>query len=522
MQSINTKQSSDWLSVFQSFSKPQVIAMLFLGFSAGLPLALIFGPLSLWLGEAGIGKSTVTYFSWAVFAYSFKFIWAPLIDRVPLPIMTPLLGRRRAWLVLSQILIIAAITLMAFIDPSLSQRTLLWMAFSTVFLGFSSATQDIVIDAYRIECADSSIQALLASSYIAGYRGGMIASGAGALFLAEYLGTAKGAYVYDAWKYTYFAMAGLMLIGLATSLWIKEPNVATQQRGSAYTRRQYANFVFLFLTCAFVFVAGYLLTAELSSVWKLILADLFSNSVLANFILESMRLGFSLLCVVTLCFTLDRMGWVERALLKESYWLPIAEYFNRYNLKLALLLLLLIGFYRISDVVLGVISYVFYQDMGFSKVEIATISKTFGLIMTLLGGFLGGVLSLKFGVMRILVLGAILTALTNLLFMWLAHVGHDVQMLYFVISADNISGGVASAAFVAFLARMTHVKFTAVQYAIFSSLMFLIPKTVGGYSGSIVENIGYHYFFLFVSLLGVPVIALTLLVSRKLESNSDR
>ena len=185
---------------------------------------------------------------------------------------------------------------------------------------------------------------------------------------------------------------------------------------------------------------------------------------------------------------------------------PVIDFFQRYGMQLALFLLILIGLYRISDIVLGVISNIFYQDLGFSKVEIATIVKTYGLVMTIAGGFLGGILSMKYGVLRILYLGAFLTIATNLLFMFLSIYGYNIPLLYFVISADNLSAGIASAAFVAFLSRLTNISFTAMQYAIFSSLMTLLPKIIGGYSGSIVENIGYTNFFLFASLLGLSLI----------------
>jgi len=180
------------------------------------------------------------------------------------------------------------------------------------------------------------------------------------------------------------------------------------------------------------------------------------------------------------------------------------------------MLLLLVGLYRISDIVLGVISNVFYQDLGFTKPEIASIVKTFGLFMTIAGGFLGGMLSVRYGVMRILFLGAVLSAATNLLFMLLAGMGHNIPMLYLVISADNLSAGLASAAFIAFLSSLTNIRFTAVQYAIFSSLMTLLPKIIGGYSGSMVDSIGYPGFFLMTALMGLPVLVLILVANRHL------
>jgi len=194
--------------------------------------------------------------------------------------------------------------------------------------------------------------------------------------------------------------------------------------------------------------------------------------------------------------------------MKETYISPLKDFFERYGFKSALLLLTLVGVYRISDIVLGAIANIFYQDLGFTKNEIASVVQTFGLFMTIGGGFLGGILSIRYGVIRILFLGALLSAATNLLFMALASIGRDLNMLYLVISLDNLSAGLASAAFVAFLSSLTNIQFTAMQYAIFSSLMTLLPKLLGGYSGSIVDNIGYSSFFIMTALLGIPVLLL--------------
>ncbi|NOQ79030.1 MAG: MFS transporter, partial [Gammaproteobacteria bacterium] len=191
--------------------------------------------------------------------------------------------------------------------------------------------------------------------------------------------------------------------------------------------------------------------------------------------------------------------------------------FQRYGKTIALALLVFIGFYRVSDIVLGVIANVFFLEIGFTKMQIATVVKTFGLVMTIAGGFLGGILAIRFGVMKILFLGALLTVITNLLFMLLASAGNDIVLLYLVISADNLSAGLASAAFVAFLSSLTNISFTAVQYAIFSSLMTLMPKLIGGYSGSIVESIGYSNFFLVASLMGIPVLFLLYFLNKNMN-----
>lgn len=519
------KQS--WAESFKGFIHPRVITMLFLGLSAGIPILLIFSSLGLWLREAGIDRSTVTMFSWAALGYSFKFVWAPLIDRLPVPILTQLLGRRRAWILVAQFSIITAILWMASIDPSTGGNTLTIMAFATVLLGFSSATQDIVIDAYRIEAAEPKLQAMMSSTYIAGYRIGMLIAGAGALFVADYYGSSMESYNYQAWTYAYITMAAAMLIGVATTLVISEPEVDRTVE-SKHSTKDYLGFLALFVFAVLGFIGAFFLSSgdDVKAI-KTTLTELFDNKVLASFLIETSRLALAILAAVVVAKIVLASHLVNRKMVRSTYIESIKDFFSRYGMGLALLLLALIGLYRISDIVLGVIANVFYQDLGFTKTEIASIVKTFGLFMTIAGGFLGGILSIRYGVMKTLFLGAVLVVLTNLLFVALAKMGHSTEMLYVVISADNISGGLASAAFIAFLSSLTNIKFTAVQYAIFSSLMTLLPKIIGGYSGSIVDSfcagtdghclVGYANFFIIASLMGVPVLLLVWLVNKNVH-----
>jgi len=484
---------------------PKPMTMLFLGISAGVPLLLIFSSLSLWLREAGVERSVVTYFSWAALGYSFKFVWAPLVDKLPVPILTKILGRRRAWLLFSQIMIILAIAIMAFTNPT--SVTLSTMAIGAVLLGFSSATQDIVIDAYRIEFANSDLQALMAAYYITGYRIGMLIAGAGALFLASYWGSTMQSYNYLAWKWSYLVMAGVMLIGVITTLMISEPNIQRVDH-SLDNKNDYLGFLLLFVLAVTGFVASFYFSSGASQAIKPWLTEILANQHLSGFMIELVRLTVALSVAFVVAKLVIQVGVIKQEIVEQTYIVPVKDFFQRYGWSLAWLLLALIGLYRISDIVLGVISNVFYQDLGFTKVEIATVVKTFGLLMTILGGFLGGLLAVRFGVMRILFLGAVLSALTNLLFMILASMGHDLPMLYLVISADNLSAGLASAAFIAFLSSLTNISFTAVQYAIFSSLMTLLPKVLGGYSGTMVEAMGYQQFFLITAFMGLPVLIL--------------
>lgn len=509
---LREKGSLDWRESIRKWLHPKAIALLFLGFSAGLPILLIFSTLSVWLREAGVSRSAVTFFSWAALGYSFKFIWAPLVDLLPLPILTRLLGRRRGWLLLAQTAIVLSIALMASVDP-VAHASLTVMALGAVCLGFSSATQDIVIDAYRIECAEESMQAMLAAMYISGYRIGMVVAGAGSLVIAASLGTTADLYSYNAWRNTYLLMAGVMTVGLLTTLIIEEPETEGREGEFDYSVSDYWRIVVLFIFAVLLFASSFMFIGSKES----LLQQLFLlKGPFASFIVELFRFVFSAAVAVAGGYLAVRAGLVNRRMAKRTYVEPALEFFKRYSGKTVVLLLLLVGFYRLSDIVLGVVSNVFYLDMGFSKNVIAGITKTFGLGMTLVGGFIGGILTLRFTVPSILFLGAVLAAATNLLFMLLAKTGASVGMLTLVIGADNLAAGIATTAFIAFLSSLTSVSFTAVQYAIFSSLMTLFPKLIGGYSGTMVSSIGYENFFLLTALMGLPVICLVWIV-RNLE-----
>ncbi|MFT6407575.1 MAG: PAT family beta-lactamase induction signal transducer AmpG [Arenicella sp.] len=509
----------------QWWREKSVWVLLLLGFSAGMPYFLIFGTLSLWLLEAGVERSAVTYFSWAVLGYSFKFVWAPLVDRLPLPLLTKLLGRRRGWLLLAQVAVISSIVLMSSIDPA---RSLSWMAASAVLLGFAAATQDIVIDAYRIEAAEPRLQAMLSSTYVAGYRTGMIVAGAVALALAQELGSSQGSYSYAAWQQTYLIMAGVMGVGILTTLLIKEPNTESSV-GTQYPTRDYISFfgVFLLSIVALILVYSFFPTMPI----------LFSELAQKVFVFfyDTLRMVVSIFAAYTTARVCVKFRLINPNLVRQGYLDPIVEFLKRYG-KLAIWVLLLVGLYRISDIVMGVITNVFYAEMGYTKKEIASITKVFGVLVTIFGAFMGGLLAIRIGVMRSLMLGAVLVAVTNLLFMWLAQIGGAHTYLDFsiplffttievalpkelliVIIMDNLAQGFAIAAFIGWLSALTNVSFTATQYAIFSSLMTLVPKLIGGYSGTLVDGLGYENFFLFASALGVPVIGLIYFLQKRLE-----
>lgn len=499
------------LDSISAYAHPRVLVMLFLGFSAGLPLLLIFGTLSVWLREAGVERSAVTYFSWAALGYSFKYVWAPLVDKLPLPLLEPWMGKRRSWLLLSQLMVISAMLWMAMSDPA-STEGLRYMAYAAVFLGFSSATQDIVIDAYRIEAVEETLQALMSASYVAGYRVGIMVAGAGALYLAEGLGTTRESYEYLSWKLTYVAMAGTMIVGVVTTLMIEEPRSHSESSFLKSTS-DYLRFLLLFACFVSALVIVYVWLANSIAELRIGLEHLGVSASLASFSAEALRLLFAVGLAGVTSWLLVMLNIADRRALQETYVDPIAEFFGRYG-RMAILVLLLVGFYRVSDIVLGVIANVFYLDMGFNKNQIATVTKVFGIWMAIFGGFVGGFLTIRFGVLKILMLGAVMTVITNLLFIPVAQNPGNLSLLYVVIGADNITAGLATAAFIAYLSSLTNLSFTAMQYAMFSSMMTLFPKLLAGYSGSIVDSLGYESFFLISSMMGLPVLLLIWAVDR--------
>lgn len=478
--------------------------MLGLGFSAGIPFLLIFSTLSLWLKEAGIDKSTITMFSWAALGYSFKFIWSPLIDSLPLPWLSTKLGRRRSWLFLAQLLIILAICMMAYTEPQAGQLAM--MARAAVLLGFASATQDIVIDAYRIELApkDSGLQAAMSAAYVAGYRLGLILAGAGSLFLAATLGSSEGHYLYQAWRNTYLIMAGIMFFCVLITLFIQEPlaHNPTKKQNNLF---EHCALIVLFFAMLISFILAYRFSASFTT------PD--NATGIIQFLLISLRFFIALFTAICIAYLAVKSKIIPASIVQKTWVEPITDFFQRYS-KSAILLLLLIGFYRVSDIVASVISNIFYADMGFSKTEIATAVKTFGVFATIFGGFIAGFFAQYIAIMRLMFIGALLSALTNLLFCAFAYIGHNGYFLYLAVGLDNLAGGFASAIFVAFLSILTNIQFTAVQYALFSSLMTLFPKILGGYSGGIVANYGYNHFFIFTTLLTLPVILLIFMINR--------
>lgn len=419
--------------------------MLFLGFVAGLPFPLVFGTLGFWLRSVDIERATIGFFAWIGITYSIKIFWAPVVDRLQLPLLSRL-GQRRSWMLLAQVGIIAGLVGMSFTNPA---TNIVMMAIFAFVVAFSSATQDIAIDAYRIEAVEDEWQGAMAAMYQAGWRiGAALVAGAAALYIAKY----------SSWTVAYLAMAAAILVGVVAAFIIKEPEHSIDRATLSDEQR----------------VVDYL----------------------------------------------ERSAHVPQTLRNITAWFigavvcPFTDFIRR-NAKQAVVILLFVSIYRISDIVLSNMTSVFYIDLGFELDEIANITKLFGLAMTLVGAFVGGLLVVRFGIMRILLIGAILVVATNLMFAQLAIDGKSLTGLAIVISADNFSGGIATTAFIAYLSSLTNRAYTATQYALFSSLMTLAPKLISGFSGVIVDSFGYVSFFIYASAMGIPAILLVLYLMRR-------
>ena len=438
--------SDTFRTAWQLYSHPRVVVMLFLGFSAGLPYLLVFSTLSAWLADADVDRAAIGYFSWVGIMFSIKVFWAPVVDRLKLPLLNRLFGQRRGWLLLAQVGIALSLAAMALVEPVGHLEHFAQLA---LLVAFCSATQDICIDAYRIDSADESFQGAMAATYIFGYRTAMLVAGAGAFYIASY----------DSWNGAYHAMAWLMGVGIVTTLIIREPNTPPRES-----------------------------------------------------------------------FGRDPKQWLETALIA-----PFRDFFGRYG-RIALGLLALVAIYRISDITMGVMANPFYLDIGYTKNEIATVAKFFGFFMTMLGSAVGGLAVLRHGLGGSLLVGAVGVALTNLLFAVMATYSPVTEVpvdpeqvrwvslawLAAVISADNLFGGFANVALIAFMSSLTNRNFSATQYALFSSLMTLPGKFIGGFSGEVVEASGYTVFFNYAALLGVPAILLTIWWLRRRDETAAR
>ncbi len=436
-----------WLAALAIYRQPRVLAMLFLGFSAGLPFYLVYSTLSAWLRQVGIQRSTIGMLAWVSILYSVKFLWAPVVDRVAPPLLQRLLGRRRGWMLWAQLGIALGLLNIGMADPAAGvSQVALWALFTT----FCAATQDIALDAWRIESAALQIQGAMLGAYQIGYRAALICGGAGALGIAGYAG----------WHASYSSMAALVAVGVVTTLLVPEPRAATPPEVIA---REAHTIEWL----------------ERRAHWP-----------------PSLRSAGEWFTGAVVC--------------------PLTDFFGRYGTALALLVLGFVGVYRLTEFTMGSMVNPFYIDRGFTLAQIATVVKLYGLLMSLAGVLIAGVLIARLGLWRSLLLGSLLIVASNLGFAALASVRTPTLLGLGLINAlDNLALAMHGTALLAFLSGLTSAKYTATQYALFSSLYALPGKILEGTSGVVVDHIGYPYFFVYTASLALPGLALLLVLRRR-------
>jgi PAT family beta-lactamase induction signal transducer AmpG len=443
--------SRSWLDAILVYRQPRIAAMLLLGFSAGLPFMLVFQTLSAWLRQVGIDRATIGMLAWVGILYSIKFLWAPVVDRAPLPVLHRLLGRRRSWMLIAQIGVAFGLFRLAHCDPGVDLTP---VVLGALLVAFCSATQDISVDAWRIESAPVNQQGAMAAAYQLGYRVAIMTGTAVALWIAADV----------SWRASYTTMAGLMLIGVFTTLLIREPEVVVSSDPQRRDQR----------------VIDWVARNAHLPPWLRSAGAWFVDAVVC----------------------------------------PLVDFFARYGLALGALIFVFIGTYRLTDYAMGVMSNPFYLDKGFTLKEIAAIVKGIGLFMAILGVIVGGTVVAKLGVTRALVLGSVLVMCTNLAFAALAHLPEPGLVgLAIVNGADNLSLGVHGTALIAFMSSLTSSKYTATQYALLSSLYALPGKLLMGFSGFVVDAVGYPWFFIYTASLSLPGLILLYWLVRKLPSH---
>lgn len=417
-----------WWQAAEIYFDRRMLTMVGLGFSSGFPFLLVSGTLALWLTESGISLEMIGLFSLVKTPYSFKWLWSPVVDRIRLPLFDRL-GRRRGWALFSQLLLLSAILGMSLVNPAQAVYLLMFLAFLTVI---ASATQDIVLDAYRVEAFDSREQAAGTAVFILGYRLGSIFSGAIALLLATVL----------SWHEVYAVMGLGAVIGMVTILKSREPKNCKE--------------------CGAPFRGN--LFARLSNFWQTAV-----KSPIVDF--------------------LKRPGW---------FWI-----------------LLFIMVYKLCDAYMVPMTMPFYDAMGFTKEQIAFVTKFYGMAATIGGGILGGIIVNRWGIVKSLYLGGILQGLTTLMYVLQAHYGNNIYMLMGTVSLDNLAGGMSTTAFVAYISSLCNVAYTATQYALLSSFMSLARDLLASTSGALAKIVGWSHFFIITTLMAVPGVLLLVYLQRR-------
>jgi PAT family beta-lactamase induction signal transducer AmpG len=475
----------------KSLRDRRVLVMLFLGAAAGLPFFLIFDTLSAWLRQSDLSLQDITVFALATLSYALKFVWAPVVDRVKIPILEPLLGQRRSWMALMQVLIVLGLWLIAGSDPSLNLGQVALLA---VMVGFFGATQDVAIDAWRIEVVDESFYGTMAAAYQWGYRIAMIVAGALPLILADQYG----------WNLSYAVMAGCMLIAVGATLLAPREKAqrplinltADMIPQPAFEVAEWTGRLALILFGALLAGSGLAANATFLNVGLGLFGQSAEAAEAFKAMWESRATGIfiqfpavvaGLGLIALACVPLPGRPTRPGVYLRRAYGEPLGNFFNRFSLKFGLLILALICMYRLSDFVLNLMNP-FYIDLGFSLTQIAEVRKVYGVVASVVGIGVGAWSVTKFGILRTMVIGVFASPLSNLVFIWLAPQGASMFALYGAISIDNFATGFAGTALIVYMSSLTAAGFTATQYALFSSLYAIIGKIVASQSGRIVEG----------------------------------
>jgi PAT family beta-lactamase induction signal transducer AmpG len=474
-----------FLGALRVYTERASLVMIALGFSGGLPYYLVFDTLSAWFRASGLSLEVIGFFSLVTLVSTFKFLWAPLVDRTAVPFLTPWLGHRRSWMLICQAAIMVGLWLVAGADPT---RSLGRVAVFAFLVGFSSATQDIAIDAWRIEAAGVSRQGVMAAAYQWGYRVAIIVAGAVPLLLAQSYG----------WNFSYAVMAALMGIGVAGVLaaprerqhTIRAIQSAGIEPAPALEAVEWLARLTLLGVGALVLGSG--LAANAAVLGRVLGASGARDAVVALWAssarvwvhLAAILLGFAV--IVVAATPLPGVRTRPGVYLSSALADPLRDFFSRYRTSGGLILAL-ICLYRVPDFVLNIMNP-FYLDLGYTLVEIAEVRKIFGVVMTMFGVFAGGVLVARYGLMRAMVVGALAGPLSNLLFIWLGLHEHSLWVLFAAIGLDNVAGGIAGTCLIAYMSSLTSAGFTATQYALFSSLYAIPGRLIASQSGRIVET----------------------------------
>lgn len=486
------KKLDEVFFVSKILTQRKMAAMLALGFSAGLPILLVYTTLSFWLREVGVSRSAIGFFIWVGFAYSLKFAWAPIVDRVRIPILASLIGNRLSWTALAICGTAGAMIAMGFQDPSIN---LARVAYCAIAIAFFSATLDICVDAWRIDVSGEEEQAMMAATYQLGYRFGMIMAVSGVLFIADF----------SSWKIGYWAAAIIALVGASTPFWATTPPEPSA-RDKAPTNWIIVGLgLVAIMTLIIQLQDGAGLRTILASIGETFMAH---SSVFR--ILVPMSLGLTVILIPFL-FAIFLLT-AGRKIMKSAtlYDVPIvgdfADLVRRFGW-VTLLILIIVLTYRISDYTMGVMAMPLYSDLGYDKGVVGAVKGVYGITMLMLGAFGMAWSSMKYGLPKTLVAGAVLTIITNLAFAWLATVT-EPRAIYLLVTvgADNLAGGFAGTAIIAFMSTLTDRNFTATQYALFSSLVAFSGKFLAGFSGVLADKIDYQNFFIVTALFGLPAL----------------